>query len=60
MWAGFRAPALGSTSLAKQSLDWLAVTSSGAVVLSTAIVAVVVVVAIFRQPTGPAQSKTDQ
>ncbi len=35
MWAGFRAPALGSTSAAKESLKWLAMPSSGAFVLAT-------------------------
>lgn len=44
MWAGFRAPALGSTGAAKESLAWLAIPSSGAVVLATAIVAVLLLV----------------
>lgn len=35
MWAGFRAPALGSTGAAKESLSWLAMTSSGAFVIAT-------------------------
>ena len=35
MWAGFRAPALGSTGAAKESLNWLAMPSSGAFVLAT-------------------------
>ena len=35
MWAGFRAPALGSTGAAKESLKWLAMPSSGAFVLAT-------------------------
>jgi len=48
MWAGFRAPALGATSLAKESLKWLAIPSSGAVVLCTAIVLCVLIVALFR------------
>lgn len=41
MWAGFRAPSLGSTGAAKESLKWLAMPSSGAFVLAT--IAVVVV-----------------
>ncbi|MBE0542141.1 MAG: hypothetical protein IH623_12195 [Verrucomicrobia bacterium] len=35
MWAGFRAPGLGSTGAAKESLDWLALPSSIAFVLAT-------------------------
>jgi hypothetical protein len=48
--AGFRAPALGGTSAAKESLKWLAMPSSGAVLLATAAVAVLVLIAIFRWP----------
>lgn len=33
LWAGYRAPALGSTSAAKASLEWLAVPSAGLVLL---------------------------
>jgi hypothetical protein len=39
MWAGFRAPGLGSTGAAKESLKWLAMPSSGIFVLATATVA---------------------
>ena len=39
MWAGFIAPGLGSTGAAKESLRWLAMPSSGAVMLATAVVA---------------------
>lgn len=35
MWAGFRAPALGSTGAAKESLSWLAMPSAGAFVIAT-------------------------
>jgi hypothetical protein len=38
MWAGFIAPGLGSTGAAKESLRWLAMPSSGAVMLATAAV----------------------
>jgi hypothetical protein len=38
MWAGFIAPGLGSTGTAKESLRWLAMPSSGAVMLATAAV----------------------
>lgn len=40
VWAGARAPGLGSTGAAKESLAWLAMPSSGLVVASTAVVAV--------------------
>ncbi|MFN7140778.1 MAG: hypothetical protein ACK4UN_15685 [Limisphaerales bacterium] len=29
MWAGFRAPGIGGTKLARESLDWLAIPTSG-------------------------------
>lgn len=37
LWAGLRAPSLGSTGAAKESLAWLAMPSSGAVVVGTAL-----------------------
>jgi len=42
MWAGFRAPALGSTGAAKESLNWLAMPSSGGFVIATIAVFIVV------------------
>lgn len=42
MWAGFRAPGLGSTGAAKESLEWLAMPSSGSFVLATIAVLIVV------------------
>ena len=48
MWAGFIAPGLGSTGAAKESLRWLAMPSSGAVMLATAAVAVLCVRAAVR------------
>lgn len=48
MWAGFRAPGLGSTGLAKESLAWLAIPSSGAVVAATCAVGVLLALAIVR------------
>jgi uncharacterized membrane protein YebE (DUF533 family) len=42
MWAGFKAPALGSTGAAKESLKWLAMPSSGGYVLATIAVLIVV------------------
>lgn len=47
MWAGFIAPGLGSTGAAKESLRWLAMPSSGAVMLATAAVAVLAVRRMF-------------
>ena len=55
MWAGFRAPALGSTGAAKESLKWLAMPSSGAFVLATVAVLVLLIATILRgQRTKPA------
>lgn len=45
LWAGFRAPALGSTGAAKESLSWLAMPSSGLVVVATVAVATLLVLA---------------
>ena len=42
MWAGFRAPGLGSTGAAKESLAWLAIPSSGMVVAATVAVALLI------------------
>lgn len=42
LWAGFRAPGLGGTDASKESLSWLAIPSSGAIVLGTLVVAAVV------------------
>jgi len=44
MWAGFRAPGLGSTGAAKESLKWLAMPSSGAFVFAT----VMLLLVLFR------------
>jgi hypothetical protein len=41
MWAGFRAPGLGSTGDAKESLKWLAMPSSGGFVLANVALLVV-------------------
>jgi hypothetical protein len=46
LWAGLRAPGLGSTGLAKESLKWLAMPSSGAFVVATLVVAVMIVMAM--------------
>ena len=49
MWAGFLAPGLGSTGLAKESLKWLAMPSSGAFVLATVAVLIVLITFILRK-----------
>ncbi|MDQ8159280.1 MAG: hypothetical protein P3C09_07245 [Gemmatimonadota bacterium] len=49
--AGFRAPSLGSTGAAKESLAWLAIPSSGAVVISTVATAALIVMALLRRKT---------
>jgi hypothetical protein len=55
MWAGFRAPALGGTTAAKESLKWLAMPSSGAFVLATlAVLVLLVVAAVQKRPSVPA------
>jgi hypothetical protein len=46
MLAGFRAPGMGSTGAAKESLSWIAMPASGAVVLATVGVAVLLVARI--------------
>ena len=51
LWAGFRAPGLGSTGAAKESLAWLAMPSSGAVVLATAVVAGLLLAALTARRT---------
>ena len=49
MWAGFRAPALGGTGAAKESLAWLAMPSSGAFVMATVAVAALIIAAVRRK-----------
>jgi hypothetical protein len=51
MWAGFRAPGLGSTGAAKESLKLLAMPSSGAFVLATVgVLCLLIFTFIQRQP----------
>lgn len=52
MLAGFRAPGLGSTGAAKESLKWLAMPSSGLVVACTVAVTGLVLLALFRREEG--------
>jgi hypothetical protein len=47
MWAGLRAPGLGGTTAAKESLSWLAMPSSGVFVLATLGVFVVLLRCVF-------------
>ena len=49
MWAGFRAPSLGGTSAAKESLNWLAVPSSGMFVFATLVVLIVTLSFVFQK-----------
>ena len=49
--AGFRAPSLGSTGAAKESLAWLAIPSSGAVVIGTVATAALIMMALARRKT---------
>lgn len=48
MWAGFRAPGLGSTGAAKESLEWLAMPSSGGFVLATVAVLILMLMWMFK------------
>lgn len=48
VWAGFRAPALGGTGAAKESLRWLAMPSAGLVLVATAAVVLLCVLALLR------------
>jgi len=58
MWAGFRAPGLGSTGLAKESLKWLAMPSSGAFVLATIGVLVLLFVPLVRRQPGAVNARS--
>lgn len=55
MWAGFRAPGLGSTGAAKESLKWLAMPSSGGFVLATIAVLIVLVAWMWANRTQESQ-----
>lgn len=54
LWAGFRAPALGGTGAAKESLRWLAMPSAAAILLAT-LCTVVLVAKAMRRPPQPTQ-----
>lgn len=51
--AGMRAPGLGGTGLAKESLSWLAMPSSGACVVGTALVLMFVAKTVFQRSGEP-------
>jgi hypothetical protein len=51
LFAGLMAPGLGSTSAATESLEWLAIPSSGACVAGLAGTLVCLIRAIFRPPS---------
>ena len=54
MWAGFRAPGLGTTTAAKESLKWLAMPASGAFVLATlAVLGLLVTALATRRENNP-------
>lgn len=48
LWAGCRAPGMGSTSAAKESLEWLAVPTSGAVIVGWLLATILIAGALFR------------
>lgn len=50
MWAGFRAPSLGGTGPAKESLKWLAMPSSGGFVIATVAVLILLIVVSASPP----------
>lgn len=56
MWAGFRAPSLGSTGAAKESLKWLAMPTSGAFVVATVATLVLLIVWLWNGRRQSSQS----
>lgn len=50
MVAGFAAPGLGGTDAAKESFAWLAMPTSGAIVVGTVVTLVLVTAALARKP----------
>lgn len=50
--AAFRLPVVGSSSVAKESLAWLAIPSSGAYVAATVALVVMLIAAMRRKPPG--------
>jgi hypothetical protein len=55
LWAGFRAPGLGGTGAAKESLRWLAIPSAGAMLLGT----FCTLLLVARAPSLPPRSRRD-
>lgn len=58
LWAGFRAPALGGTGAAKESLKWLAMPASGAFVLGTLAVVLLILRAMTVARPGAISGRT--
>ena len=59
MWAGLRAPGMGSTGAAKESLQWLAVPSSGLCILGVAAVLIMAATHLLSRNPGDAASAAD-
>jgi hypothetical protein len=57
MWAGLRAPGLGTTRAAKESLRWLAWSSSGSLVVAAVITLALVVGDLLLKKTAPAEAR---
>lgn len=53
MWAGLRAPGMGSTGAAKESLEWLAIPSSGLCIVGLAAVLVLLMRTQFTRSREP-------
>lgn len=52
MWAGFRAPGMGGTGPAKESLSWLAIPTSGLFVAATVAVLLLLLYKVIRHRPG--------
>ncbi len=60
MWAGFRAPGMGSTGEARESLDWLAIPTSGMFVLATILTLIFFIRSFFTRAKEPALTNAPQ
>lgn len=49
MWAGFRAPGMGGTHIARESLDWLAIPTSGMFVLAAIVTLIIFIRSFFTR-----------
>lgn len=59
LWAGFRAPSLGGTDAAKESLAWLAIPASGLVVAATTVTFVLLAMQLFSRKVEMAAKADD-